>query len=874
MAIDKVDFIIEYFTQYGEDLEVVFHLKGSQQVFSMEYANEGRWIKELAPPNKATHYHYQKRGKGEVEKEWGLREMPILPKGKDAFVYDHWKKANFPENYLSTALFKTERMLEKPQSVKQFTHFFNIKAPIRDADQVLCVIGNAPELGGWEYEKAIPMQETSEGVFEARLDLSKQFYQIEYKYGVYSLKENKALYLESGDNRRISPNTDISKVVVANDVCYRYLHHQMPKVKGVAVPVFSLRSQSSMGIGEFSDLRLMGDWAHKAGLGLIQILPINDTIANKSWTDSYPYAAISVYALNPVYISVANLPYPKDKVLEAKIELYTKELNVLPELDLERVMAAKFELLQLIFDQNVDKILKDKGYTAFLEENASWVKPYSVFCVMRDEHKTADFSKWKVLSKYDVASADKCFSSKDKFFKKAHFYAFIQYHLDEQLRTSIAHLHSLGVKVKGDLPIGIYRHSVEAWKEPELFGMDFQAGAPPDDFAVAGQNWEFPTYHWEKMKEDGYAWWKNRFAALEKYFDAMRIDHILGFFRIWRMAKEHTQGIMGYFYPAIPVARAEFDRLGIPFSEEDFCKPYITESSLKAVFGEETDSVASTYFEKLGDRLFFKTKYNTQRKIEEAFSAKSDQSAKVKLINLAAQVLFLTEERGGETVYHPRFNISHTLPYKALPPHIQRKLDELYFDYFFRRQESLWKDSAMEKLPMLMQSTKMLICGEDLGFVPKCVPDVMDELAILSLQVQRMPNSDIPFHDPAKAPYLSVVTPATHDTSTVRQWWEEDHELTKRYYYQQIRGMGYCPLHIDIPCMYAIIKQHLDAPSMLSVIPLQEWLFLTPETTHPNAEMERINIPAIFPHYWKYRMQMTLEELVGNEKLTEVVRSF
>lgn len=869
----KLNFIIEYFTNYGENVEIVFSHADSYEVYPMNYDINGKWHFSLENSQLFSNYYYQIVSSGRVNKEWGFRTIPVFKKSKEIIIYDEWNKANFPENYLGSKLFQKENALQKVKQALTFTHQLKIKAPLFDENQTLCVLGNVVSLGAWQYDQAIIMNEVEKGVFEANINIKESTQSIEYKYGVYDLVNKKVAFLEGGNNRILNSNLSKDIIIIKNDVYFKYHNHQLPKIKGIAVPVFSLNSKNGLGIGEFTDLKNLGDWASKVGLNLIQILPINDTLANLKWTDSYPYAAISVYALNPVYINIQSLPYALDKKLTKQIIDAHKVLNNQHLVDLEKVIEIKFSLLRDIFECHKISIFKDQNFLNFIKTNESWLKPYAAFCALRDENKTVDFSKWKTLATYNEKKVNAFFESKSKYYDAVNFYAFIQYHLDQQLLESIDYLHSLNIKLKGDLPIGIYRHSVEAWKEPELFGMDFQAGAPPDDFAVLGQNWEFPTYNWARMKADNYTWWKNRFKALEKYFDAMRIDHILGFFRIWRMEAKHTQGIMGYFYPAVPVTLAEFESRGIPFYEEAFCEPFITKDIINEVFGYDALEAYDNYFDEKYGKISFKEKYNTQRKIEQQLNGKIDNQIKDKLLYLASNVLFLKEERDGETVYHPRFNLKNTHTYRYLSQPIQHKLDVLYVDYLFKRQEALWHTSAMEKLPALLQSTKMLICGEDLGFVPKCVPSVMDELAILSLQVQRMPNTDIAFHNPYIAPYLSVVTPATHDTSTIRQWWEEDHAFTKKYFYEQLGGQGICPYSIEPHIMYNIIKQHMDSPAMFSVIPIQEFLFLNSETTHINKDDERINIPAIFPHYWRYRMQVKLEDLLKNEALNETIKN-
>src|SRR5208337_2896442 len=171
------------------------------------------------------------------------------------------------------------------------------------------------------------------------------------------------------------------------------------------------------------------------------------------------------------------------------------------------------------------------------------------------------------------------------------FHRFLQYHLEAQLVEATQYAHSKGVILKGDIAIGVCRYGADAWEQPELFHTDMQAGAPPDAFAAKGQNWGFPTYNWPRMKQDGFAWWKQRFEQMSCYFDAFRIDHILGFFRIWSIPMHAVEGILGNFVPAIPVKLEEFRQRGIHFNHDRYVKPFINEDVLLDVFGERADEV-------------------------------------------------------------------------------------------------------------------------------------------------------------------------------------------------------------------------------------------------------------------------------------------
>jgi len=861
---------INFQTKVGENLQVLLLNDGNvEKIYHLNYTDNGNWTGEIDFFSKTISYKYRVTNQnGDViNEEYSVHHL-AFPHNYDEFViYDSWNAKNFPENYLNNKILKNKLQNFTPGKVtalKKHTHLFRLEAPVYNPDWQIVMLGNCEVLGNWQYLKTLPMTQTDFGIWEVAVVLP-QNHVIEYKYGLMNIKTGEVFDVEYGPNRWALPNTENNALQIKADHYFRFKSHEMYHAAGVAVPVFSLRTENGFGVGEFPDLKNLADWAKETNLSILQILPINDTTANYSWTDSYPYAAISVYALHPQYLSVEKLDFsiPNDLVEEYKAE--KDALNELSLIDYEKVISAKWKYLKAIFTANFDQILKDRNFKKFLKENEEWLLPYSAFCVLRDKYQTPNFNEWKTHRKFIFGKVAPFFSPKNKDFAAATLHAWVQYQLHLQLKDAIDYTHGLGISVKGDLPIGIYRYSVEAWAEPQLFGMDFQAGAPPDQFTELGQNWEFPTYNWEAMKADGYRWWKNRFKALEQYFDAMRIDHILGFFRIWRMPMSATQGILGYFYPAVPVKIEEFHARDIHFNYERFCKPFINDQILWDFFGEERDHIQGHFMNNHFDGTYsFKEEFDTQRKLADYFKTRSFNGTEERLLSLAANVLFLQEALGDDQyVYHPRFNVEKTDSYKYLSDGEKWKISELYRDYFFHRQDGLWYQQGMEKLPVILNSTDMLICGEDLGLVPDCVPQVMDRLGITALKVQRMPADDSLWYDPQNATYMNVVTASSHDSSTLRQWWQEDRGLTQNYFQHQLGQYGTAPWHLECELAEIIMLQHLYNNAMLAIFPIQEFLATDNKLKNPNMDEERINQPAVFPHYWRYRMHLNIEELVA-----------
>ena len=229
-----------------------------------------------------------------------------------------------------------------------------------------------------------------------------------------------------------------------------------------------------------------------------------------------------------------------------------------------------------------------------------------------------------------------------------------------------------------------------------------------------------------------------------------------------------------------------------------------------------------------------------------------------------------------EGYWHPRIAARDTDAYMALDQPMKDTYNRLYDDFFYHRHNGFWKESAMKKLPELLSSTQMLACGEDLGMIPACVPDVMKDLCILSLEIQRMPKlAGETFADVGRYPYMSVCSTSTHDMNPLRAWWKEDGKLSQKFFNEVLGKCGHAPQECETWICRDIVKMHLDSPSLLAILPLQDWLSTDEELRNPDADSERINDPAEAPHYWRYRMHLTLEKLLeaveSNRRLHDMI---
>lgn len=864
----KLTFRVRFYTHLGESLYLNHPLPGggdAVRAVPLRFFNDEFWEVSLDwPPsaNERISYDYLlKKEDGSIVQDWGRdRALAPLEFGRDELlVIDSWNNAGAAENVFYTEPFQKVLLAKDFTEVRapappEATHTFRVKTPLLKKGQTLCLCGDGP-LGNWDTAKPILLSRLAgESNFIARVNLRGQKLPIAYKYGVFDVEKNSFVRFEDDANRVLDESMSCTGHTIINDGFAR-LPLEPWRGAGVAIPVFSLRSERSFGVGEFLDLKALADWGKDAGLKLIQVLPVNDTTVNYTRSDSYPYSAISAFALHPIYINLAAVASTENRKLLAALEPQRQLLNGLDAVDYEAVIKAKLAFLRQIFPSQKAATFSEQEYKTFLKENEHWLVPYAAFCFLRDKFGTADTARWPEHSKYDARKIAALAKDNDDIA----FHLFVQFHLHRQLQEATAYARAAGMIVKGDIAIGVSRHGADVWQEPELFRTDKQAGAPPDAFAAKGQNWGFPTYNWPRMEADGFAWWKRRFMQMRHYFDAFRIDHILGFFRIWSIPSHAVEGILGHFVPTLPVEAAELSALGIP--GDRLTGPYITAAMLRKVFGDNSEMVRNTFLQSNADGTFaLKPEFATQWQVEHYFAAQERRDALLQtgVFDLISNVILFEIE--GK--FHFRFDMEQTASFKELPRDAQLKLRELYVDYFFRRQEDFWKQEALRKLPALKRVTNMLICGEDLGLVPSSVPVVMRDLGLLSLEIQRMPKKmGQEFSRPADAPYLSVVTPSTHDMSTIRGWWLEDAALTQKFFNQELSQPGPAPTDAGPEIVRTVVRQHLESPAMWSIFQLQDVMGMDGPLRRSDVQAERINIPADPKHYWRYRMHLTLEQL-------------
>ena len=941
----KALFTIRYHTNWGERLFIVGSCTelGNNDIdnaLEMYYLDADEWGLEVSLPDsikEITYRYFFEVSNGIRKTEEGdyihhivfdqtcgtclQMNNHLSKKIDDIFDYqnniyilqDEWGSKPFDNTFYASAF--TKNIFARPakaapiincDSQKVFT--IRVQAPETKPDQVVALTGNQPCLGNWEPHNAPHLSDENYPLWEIWLDVNDTSFPLEYKFVVLESATNRLCYWEEGENRVLYqlPPKNQQHIQVDDHLIARHsrtdehlIINASPlrtpklfwKACGTVVPVFSLRSEQSFGIGDIGDLQKLIDWAKMTNQHVIQVLPMNDTTRTHTWKDSYPYSAISIYALHPLYIHIPMMGELHDIKKKMHYQKIQQQLNEKGNVDYPSVERYKTAYYRDFFEQEKENMLKNEDFQAFIVQNKTWLMPYAAFSYLRDKYQTADFTKWEDDARYNPEKTEALYQADPVTFHAFSYLFFIQYTLHTQFETISRYARANRIILKGDLPIGVNRESVETWTEPDYFYRQVQAGAPPDNFSTKGQNWSFPTYNWNVMKRDKLDWWKKRFQYLHQYFDCIRIDHILGFFRIWEIPIDYTEGLCGYFNPSIPLQKTEIEQYGMIFDER-WLTPNVYKKYLPELFGDETTSEYLHYCD--SEHLTLNENCSTQRQIEQLFHERNDQKSQIikdGLMNITNEVLFIKDNHlGGDNAtiheipnrlllypsdgYHPRISAFQSYAYRELSDENKRAFDRLYHDYFFKRHNDLWKQTALSRLQPLLKNTKMLVCGEDLGMLPATVQEVMQSLQLFSLELERLSKDmENEFTGLQNLPYHSLCTTSTHDMNPLRAWWKEDRDKTQRYYNNILRCNGIAPESCSAVLAEQIINNHLHASSMLTIIPLQDWFAMDDIIKRPDAATERINDPSNPNHYWCYRMHITIETLLQSTHFNEKINA-
>jgi len=638
---------------------------------------------------------------------------------------------------------------------------------------------------------------------------------------------------------------------------------------GVLVPVAALRSEQSCGVGEFADLAELAEWCRENGLDLIQILPVNDTGYQSS-----PYSALSAFALHPIYIRIAHVPEygALSTALRAEVDAAIAELRSDQEprerFQYQVVISAKQGILRQIYHARRDAIQDDPALWEWAEKNP-WVRGYAAYRTLKDRHEQRAWMDWTELRDPNADDINALWS-RPSLQDELTFYVWLQYRLEEQLRSAVAAVDRAGVQLKGDLPILMDEDSADIWRHRNIFIPELRAGAPPDMFSRTGQNWGFPVYDWDVLAKEDYNWWKRRLMQADKFYHAFRIDHVLGFFRIWSIPAEDLAGTMGYFYPSFTLTREALHDAGFDDGRIAWlAQPHIRGDTLREQFGHEADRVVGLALDQLGDEDLYR------------FGGRIAGERSLLTLDLSEDIIerlralywdrALIETDNGR--FAPAWEFRACTRYLDLPDEEKEAFEGLV-RHVNRVSEEMWEEQGRRLLSFMSNTVPMLPCAEDLGVIPESVPRTLSDLNILGLRVPRWAREwdepGQPYIPVERYPFLTVSAPSVHDTSTLREWWESEGEATG--FWQALGFSGEAPASFGPETARHVYGKLANANAAILVFQLQDYLVFDTALTPDDPADERINIPGTSNDFnWTYRMPVPIDALRRNSAVSRGV---
>ena len=313
---------------------------------------------------------------------------------------------------------------------------------------------------------------------------------------------------------------------------------------GILAPLFSVYSKNSQGIGDLKDLELLVDFCKNSSNTILQLLPMNEVGDNLC-----PYDAISSFAIEPMFISLLEIENSKKIISKDKINELRKKFPNNGEYVNYKIKEEKLKILQDVY-LKLDAPLKKKEIITFVEENKYWIKDFALFKVLKKYNNSKAWYEWPDEFKDRDRVALKKFSEQKQ--GEIDFEIWLQYIIHRQFKQTKQYANSRGIFLKGDLPVLVSRDSADVWCNREFFKLEFAAGAPPDMYCARGQRWGMPTYNWENIAKDKYNYLKEKLKFAQEFYDILRVDHVVGLFRIWSInydEPQENQGLKGFFDP-------------------------------------------------------------------------------------------------------------------------------------------------------------------------------------------------------------------------------------------------------------------------------------------------------------------------------------
>lgn len=668
---------------------------------------------------------------------------------------------------------------------------------------------------------------------------------------------------------------------------------QIERLTGTAVPLGALRTEKAASIGEYTDLKKLADFAKKSGLGLIQLLPVND-----SGTQSSPYSALSAFALHPIYLSLESIEgfdglYKSNAEFKKNYDAFISYHKDAERFSYDDVNNSKDYFLRQIYaeTETAKKGKASKDLEDFIKKN-DWVIPYAVYKNLKYSYMQASWKSWK---KTDTGLSEVEIKKRWNAEPAHLYYAWLQAECEKQFSESVEYCRKNKILIKGDLPILMNEDSCDAWSHPEIFNQSLRAGSPADGENPDGQNWGFPIYNWKNLKADNYTWWKNRLINASKFYDAYRLDHILGFFRIWAIPENdcnalngHTEPFSGFKVDALYELGFDDDRirwLSVPHVPthviEDITWNHEKSHEILKLFATKLPNEELWLLDGAGKKAF------GSKNIEEADLSGMELCTEKAEIKIKEYLVKAWSDRTlipmGKNKYVPSWIYGQSTSWGTLNDMEKEKLTEL-FEKVSMKENRTWEKNATEILTALTEATGMIPCGEDLGVGFECVPRVMKKLGILGLRVVRWCRKwdkegqpYVPFEDYEP---LSVCTTSVHDSSTMREWFNNSQFTINNSQLMEIKNEE---TESELSKTNNILDSQLSIVNLLSackaskstwfIPPLQDLLYINKKYWKENAEDERINIPgSVNPFNWTYRIPARLEELLADKELCKKIK--
>ena len=673
------------------------------------------------------------------------------------------------------------------------------------------------------------------------------------------------------------------------------------KLNGIVVPLGALYTKDNPVIGEFPDLKPLADFCKSAGISIIQLLPVNDT-----GTQSSPYSGLSAFALHPIYIRINALPefsqlYESNAKLKKLYDSFIFNHKYSSRYDYDGILNSKIEILKMIYDSTEAGLTgkADEALSKWIKANP-WVKTYAVYKNLKWNYMQASWKSWIETDQHKSESEITALWNKMAFKKEHLFYVWLQMIADLQFKDAVAYIKKQKILLKGDMPILMNEDSCDAWAYPQYFNQSLRAGSPADGENPTGQNWGFPTYNWTNLKENQYSWWKNRLSSASKYYDAYRLDHILGFYRIWAIPADDVNALNGHTEPYAAIKKSELYELG--FDDDRIrwlSQPHIPTSAIEDITWnhEQAHEVLAVFCNKLKDEELWLfdpnvkgSKIIADADLTELCHPDAVQRIKDTLIQYWSNrsLIEITKNK-----YIPLWTYSHSTSWQSLNDQEKLKLEELFADLNIKN-EKLWRKQASEIFTAITSDIKMIPCGEDLGVSIECVPEVMKKHDILGLRVVRWNRKwaegrqpYVPFDEYTP---LSVTTTSVHDSSTIRQWWNEEKLSVEAFVRTNLSFFGINSEEEDSSVVEvavttitygdftpaiaeAILKASSSSASMWHISPIQDYLYMNKAYWLDEASDERINIPGTINQFnWTYRLPVELSDLAKDANLIEKIK--